>query len=128
MESNDEKIKSNLTQEDKKTLVVTDEFNNTTETHMGAGEHIGIYKWELCTWQGAMDYIPCLDNKQAIKRLPSIRRFQHRERHCPSADKYPTCLVPIPKGYKVPISWPRSKDEVRTMTFLVPAYSIVTFL
>ncbi|MCO5573987.1 hypothetical protein L7F22_027765 [Adiantum nelumboides] len=75
-------------------------------------ERVASYKWKICNWDSAMDYIPCLDNKNAIKRLPSRRRFQHRERHCPDADQFPMCLVPLPKGYKVPIRWPRSRDEV----------------
>ncbi|KAD2805139.1 hypothetical protein E3N88_38516 [Mikania micrantha] len=33
-------------------------------------------------------------------------------RHCPEKDKGLNCLVPAPKGYKAPIPWPRSRDEV----------------
>lgn len=68
--------------------------------------------FKLCRWQGATDYIPCLDNKEAIKQLRSMRQFQHRERHCPDSDKSPLCLVPLPKGYRLPIRWPRSKNEI----------------
>jgi hypothetical protein len=111
IESNDEKGISKTAQKDQNSSAISTKFNNTS--YMDVSEKLAIHKWKLCTWQGAMDYIPCLDNKQAIKRLPSIRRFQHRERHCPAANQYPMCLVPLPKGYKVPIPWPRSKDEVR---------------
>lgn len=82
------------------------------ETEQKKSGDVVSYDWKICKWTAAMDYIPCLDNKEAIKRLPSTRRFQHRERHCPSADKFPMCLVPLPKGYKVPIRWPRSRDEI----------------
>lgn len=76
------------------------------------GGRTAFLDWKLCGWNGSMDHIPCLDNKEAIKRLPTRRRYQHRERHCPTADKFPLCLVPLPKGYKVPITWPRSKNEI----------------
>lgn len=59
----------------------------------------------------AVDYIPCLDNVEAVKKLPSIRHMEHRERHCPSPS--PRCLVPLPVGYKLPVLWPKSKDMVR---------------
>ncbi|KAI5062623.1 hypothetical protein GOP47_0023162 [Adiantum capillus-veneris] len=87
---------------------------NASQTEPSRKDNGGVasYKWKICNRDSAMDYIPCLDNKEAIKRLPSRRRFQHRERHCPDADQFPMCLVPLPKGFKVPIRWPRSRHEV----------------
>eukprot|EP00250_Pteridium_aquilinum_P016467 c23115_g2_i1 orf=561-2834(-) len=67
-------------------------------------------EWVLCEAEGATDYIPCLDNKEAIKNLPSTKHYEHRERHCPSSP--PTCLVPLPEGYRSPIPWPKSRNEV----------------
>ncbi|KAL4369594.1 hypothetical protein GQ457_05G031860 [Hibiscus cannabinus] len=68
-------------------------------------------KWENCKLGAlAVDYIPCLDNWQAIKELQSRRRMEHRERHCP--DPSPRCLVPLPIGYKVPVRWPKSRDMI----------------
>ncbi|KAL8535349.1 hypothetical protein ACS0TY_011121 [Phlomoides rotata] len=67
-------------------------------------------EWELCKGSGAVDYIPCLDNWSAIKALPSRKRMEHRERHCP--DPAPRCLVPLPQGYKAPVPWPKSKDMI----------------
>ncbi|KAG8390136.1 hypothetical protein BUALT_Bualt01G0052100 [Buddleja alternifolia] len=66
--------------------------------------------WELCKGPMAVDYIPCLDNMNAIKKLRSRRHMEHRERHCP--DPNPRCLVPLPDGYKVPVPWPKSRDMI----------------
>ncbi|CAN6476010.1 unnamed protein product [Victoria cruziana] len=68
------------------------------------------YKWKLCNVSAGSDYIPCLDNEQAIRRLPSTKHYEHRERHCP--DPAPTCLVRLPEGYKRPIQWPKSRDKI----------------
>ncbi|KAI0530489.1 hypothetical protein KFK09_000033 [Dendrobium nobile] len=68
------------------------------------------YEWELCNVTAGADYIPCLDNEKAIKKLNNIKHYQHRERHCP--EESPTCLVPLPKGYKRSIEWPRSRDKI----------------
>ncbi|RRT83436.1 hypothetical protein B296_00002212 [Ensete ventricosum] len=68
------------------------------------------YSWKLCNVKAGADYIPCLDNEAAIKKLPSTKHYEHRERHCP--DNAPTCLVPLPDGYKRPIKWPKSREKV----------------
>ncbi|KAK2986207.1 hypothetical protein RJ640_000369 [Escallonia rubra] len=68
------------------------------------------YKWKLCNVTAGPDYIPCLDNVQVIKKLPSTNHYEHRERHCP--DEAPTCLVPLPEGYKQPVRWPRSREQI----------------
>lgn len=67
-------------------------------------------KWEVCKGPLAVDFIPCLDNKKAIKALKSRKHMEHRERHCPKTN--PRCLVPLPKGYKIPIPWPQSRDMI----------------
>lgn len=67
--------------------------------------------WKLCKGVLAVDYTPCLDNFKAIKALKSRRHMEHRERHCPNPS--PHCLVPLPKGYKIPVLWPKSRDMVR---------------
>ena len=69
-----------------------------------------VYSWKVCNVTAGPDYIPCLDNLQAIKSLPSTKHYEHRERHCPNEP--PTCLVPLPEGYKRPITWPTSRDKV----------------
>eukprot|EP01018_Ginkgo_biloba_P021356 Gb_34663 [translate_table: standard] len=74
-------------------------------------EDIGYqYNWKLCNVTTGPDYIPCLDNEKAIKKLHSTAHYEHRERHCP--EEPPTCLVPLPEGYKKPINWPKSRDKV----------------
>ncbi|CAI9110869.1 OLC1v1010960C1 [Oldenlandia corymbosa var. corymbosa] len=67
-------------------------------------------KWELCNTTAGPDYIPCLDNEKAIAKLTSRRHYEHRERHCP--EEAPTCLVPLPKGYKKSVEWPQSRDKI----------------
>ncbi|KAJ1286529.1 hypothetical protein BS78_03G359400 [Paspalum vaginatum] len=68
------------------------------------------YSWKLCNSSATTDYIPCLDNEKAIKKLRTTKHYEHRERHCP--EEPPTCLVPLPEGYKRPIEWPKSRDKV----------------
>jgi hypothetical protein len=68
------------------------------------------YSWKLCKSIAVTDFIPCLDNEKAIKKLHSTKHYEHRERHCP--EEPPTCLVPLPEGYKRPIEWPMSRDKV----------------
>jgi len=68
------------------------------------------YTWQLCNVTAGFDYIPCLDNEKALKKLRTTKHFEHRERHCP--EDPPTCLVPLPPGYKKPIPWPQSRDKV----------------
>ena len=67
--------------------------------------------WKLCNVTAGPDYIPCLDNLEAIKNLRTTKHYEHRERHCP--DDPPTCLVPLPEGYQRSIEWPASREKVR---------------
>ncbi|XP_058110384.1 probable methyltransferase PMT23 [Magnolia sinica] len=69
-----------------------------------------LLDWKICNFTAAIDYIPCLDNWRAIKELQSRRHMEHRERHCPTPTR--RCLVPLPKGYKFPVAWPRSRDMI----------------
>lgn len=59
---------------------------------------IDSYEWGLCNVTAGAGYIPCLDNSVT--------------RQCPNEP--PMCLVPLPKDYKTPISWPQSRDKVPT--------------
>ncbi|GLJ04708.1 hypothetical protein SUGI_0001690 [Cryptomeria japonica] len=68
------------------------------------------YSWKVCNVSAGPDYIPCLDNEVAIRQLHSTGHYEHRERHCP--EDPPTCLVPLPEGYKKPIKWPKSRDMI----------------
>ncbi|KAH7447140.1 hypothetical protein KP509_01G093300 [Ceratopteris richardii] len=80
------------------------------ETNMNPIKKKKEIDWALCEFDGAIDFIPCLDNVNAIKALPSTKHYEHRERHCP--DPAPTCLVPLPDGYRRPVRWPKSRNEV----------------
>lgn len=71
------------------------------------------YQWPSCG-EGREDWIPCLDNEEAIRKLRSTKHYQHRERHCPSGEHMERCLPPLPKGYQQPIAWPKSRDRVRS--------------
>jgi SAM-dependent methyltransferase len=68
------------------------------------------YGWKLCNVTAGPDYIPCLDNLKAINKLTSRSHYEHRERHCP--DEAPSCLVPLPEGYKRSIRWPKSREKI----------------
>lgn len=68
------------------------------------------FSWKLCNTTAGTDFIPCLDNWNAIHHLPSTKHYEHRERHCPA--EAPTCLVPLPEGYKRSIEWPKSREKI----------------
>lgn len=65
------------------------------------------YNWELCQGFGMVDYIPCLDNTKAKKKFKKLER---KERHCPETNT--RCLIPMPRGYKTPVPWPKSRDMI----------------
>ncbi|KAL9164993.1 hypothetical protein ABFS82_06G141500 [Erythranthe guttata] len=83
--------------------------SNNTDDYDDNNQVVDV-DWELCTGPGVVDYIPCLDNWKVIKSLPSRKRMEHRERHCP--EPTPRCLVPLPQGYQLPVPWPKSRDMV----------------
>ncbi|KAL2333286.1 hypothetical protein Fmac_014499 [Flemingia macrophylla] len=70
-----------------------------------------IKKFGLCPREMS-EYIPCLDNEDAIRKLPSTEKGERFERHCPEKGQGLNCLIPAPRGYRTPIPWPRSRDEV----------------
>ncbi|XP_024991653.1 probable methyltransferase PMT11 [Cynara cardunculus var. scolymus] len=94
---------------------VMEDWNNETEVVEGDSKgvrvNVGVRKFGMCR-TSMRDYIPCMDNVEAVKGLTSTEKGEKFERHCPDKDKGLTCLVPAPKGYKAPIPWPRSRDEV----------------
>ncbi|KAM7492002.1 hypothetical protein LguiA_034923 [Lonicera macranthoides] len=77
----------------------------------GAAPKVRVKKFGLCP-VSMREYIPCLDNVDAIRALKSTEKGEKFERHCPAEGKGLNCLVPPPKGYKAPVPWPRSRDEV----------------
>lgn len=80
------------------------------QKEQGNGDLGHQYSWKLCNVSSGPDYIPCLDNEMAIRQLRSTAHYEHRERHCPEVP--PTCLVPLPEGYKKPITWPTSRAKI----------------
>ncbi|XP_061975158.1 probable methyltransferase PMT11 [Populus nigra] len=91
---------------------IAENWGNETEIESASTNFkVRVRKYELCP--GRMrEYIPCLDNVEAIKRLKLTEKGERFERHCPEKGKGLNCLVPPPKGYRQPIPWPRSRDEV----------------
>lgn len=77
----------------------------------GAAAKVVVEKFKVCD-SGMVDYVPCLDNAEAVARLNGSERGEKYERHCPEEGKGLNCLVPRPQGYRVPILWPQSRDEV----------------
>ncbi|KAL8158338.1 hypothetical protein AgCh_002872 [Apium graveolens] len=60
------------------------------------------------------ELIPCLDRNLIYQtRLKlDLSLMEHYERHCPVPERRFNCLIPPPPGYKIPIKWPKSRDEV----------------
>ncbi|XP_058101590.1 probable methyltransferase PMT3 [Magnolia sinica] len=60
------------------------------------------------------ELIPCLDRNliYQLRLKLDLSLMEHYERHCPPPERRYNCLIPPPPGYKVPIKWPRSRDEV----------------
>ncbi|KAK3136252.1 hypothetical protein QOZ80_5BG0430420 [Eleusine coracana subsp. coracana] len=92
-------------------VVVISHDGETTRVPDAGGGITSTSTWKLCNTTAGADYIPCLDNDAAIKKLKTTKHYEHRERHCPSTP--PTCLVPLPDGYRTPIPWPSSRDKIR---------------
>ncbi|CAK9134822.1 unnamed protein product [Ilex paraguariensis] len=88
-----------------------EKWNETEEAVEEVGARVSVKKFRLCR-ESMREYIPCLDNVEAIKRLNSTEKGEKFERHCPEKGHGLNCLVPPPKGYRPPIPWPRSRDEV----------------
>lgn len=82
-----------------------------------------LYKWKTCNVTAGPDFIPCLDNYGALRKLRNTLHYEHRERHCPAES--PTCLVALPKGYTIPIRWPRSRDQVNFYYWILTFHSSV---
>ncbi|KAH9564882.1 hypothetical protein CY35_04G048200 [Sphagnum magellanicum] len=96
-------------QEEPSSATAVEEEVDEIKTENEAGVH--SYEWKACAFEGAQDYIPCLDNREYLAHIATTKHFEHRERHCPDQDA-PTCLVPLPAGYKPHIPWPASRDEI----------------
>ncbi|KAL6136203.1 hypothetical protein ACLB2K_061504 [Fragaria x ananassa] len=67
----------------------------------------------ICDMQFS-ELIPCLDRNliYQLKLKLNLTLMEHYERHCPRPERRYNCLIPPPLGYKVPVGWPASRDEV----------------
>lgn len=72
---------------------------------------VSVPKFPNCD-DSLREYIPCMDNVEAIQRLESTENGEKFERHCPEKGKELNCLILPPKNYRTPIPWPKSRDEV----------------
>lgn len=87
---------------------VSDHFSSTSS---GVNRTLKTYQFEVCAprWK---DYIPCLDNAGAIGKLKASARGEIWERHCPRRGSM-CCLIAAPLHYRLPIRWPKSRNEIR---------------
>ncbi|XP_021757266.1 probable methyltransferase PMT11 [Chenopodium quinoa] len=91
---------------------VVESWGNSSDSEVVESEtRVRVSKFLICD-DKLKEYIPCMDNEEAIKRLVSTEKGEKFERHCPEKGKELNCLIPALKNYKIPIPWPRSRDEV----------------
>ncbi|URD79359.1 hypothetical protein MUK42_09856 [Musa troglodytarum] len=57
-----------------------------------------------------VDNMPCEDPRRN-SQLSREMNF-YRVRHCPLPGETPLCLVPPPKGYRIPVPWPESLHKI----------------
>lgn len=95
------------------TDLATDEAVPQELSDVGAsgGNRVQIGRFLVCP-KSMRKYIPCLDNEEEIRQLPLTEHGEWFERHYPAKDKALSRFVPAPKGYKAPIPWPQSRNEV----------------
>ncbi|GER49142.1 S-adenosyl-L-methionine-dependentmethyltransferases superfamily protein [Striga asiatica] len=93
--------------------VVVD-FNSSVGKGKSDGEDkkvVKVEKFRIC--EGIVsEYVPCLDNVGLITRFNSSVEGGNYERGCPEKVKVLDCLLPWPKGYKLHIAWPKSREEL----------------
>lgn len=107
---------------------LVEEWRNETKVGDGdsdrdKGNRVRVTKFRMCP-TSMSEYIPCLDNVEAIKKLESTERGERFERHCPEEDRGLDCLVPAPSKYRTPIPWPKSRDEVSVLFLYLYVFSV----
>ncbi|XP_014504908.1 probable methyltransferase PMT10 isoform X1 [Vigna radiata var. radiata] len=85
--------------------------NGSVSVKESGGVKEKVEKYKVCDVR-MVDFVPCLDNEEAMKKLEGSVRGEKYERHCPQEGMGLNCLVPPPKGYRRPVLWPKSRDEV----------------
>ncbi|CAA0838262.1 Probable methyltransferase PMT21 [Striga hermonthica] len=82
-------------------------FGASKESVVGS-HRVETVNFTECT-SDFQDYTPCTDPRRWRKY--SRHRLSFLERHCPPVFERKECLIPPPDGYKLPIRWPKSRDE-----------------
>ncbi|MCL7049111.1 hypothetical protein MKW94_001802 [Papaver nudicaule] len=93
-----------------------DSKQNDSSTALGLEDgdsDVALKSFPVCDDRHS-ELIPCLDRHliYQLRLKLDLSLMEHYERHCPPAERRYNCLIPPPPGYKVPIKWPRSRDEV----------------
>lgn len=90
-----------------------DDGDNTKSDESIFENAVRVKSFPVCDAKHS-ELIPCLDRNLIYQmRLKlDLNLMEHYERHCPQPERRYNCLIPPPKGYKVPIKWPKSRDEV----------------
>ncbi|KDO86019.1 hypothetical protein CISIN_1g007645mg [Citrus sinensis] len=86
-----------------------------------AGHHVKPI--ESCP-ADSVDHMPCEDPRRN-SQLSREMNF-YRERHCPLPDQTPLCLIPPPRGYKIPVPWPESLSKVASFGGSMLSENILT--
>ncbi|CAI9297671.1 unnamed protein product [Lactuca saligna] len=89
-------------------------FSNTvTLTHRQSPLTIPETGMNICPIE-FNEHIPCHDPSYINTLLPQLdlSKREDLERHCPPLQKRLFCLIPPPLDYKIPITWPTSRDYV----------------
>ncbi|KOM24827.1 hypothetical protein LR48_Vigan2569s000100 [Vigna angularis] len=84
--------------------------NGSVSVKESSGVREKVEKYKVCDVR-MVDFVPCLDNEEVLKKLEGSVRGEKYERHCPQEGMGLNCLVPPPKGYRRPVLWPKSRDE-----------------
>ncbi|KAL6954617.1 putative pectin methyltransferase qua3 [Sarracenia purpurea var. burkii] len=58
----------------------------------------------------AVDHMPCEDPSRNSQLSREMNYY--RERHCPSPEETPLCLIPPPQDYRIPVQWPESLIKI----------------
>ncbi|KAL6532428.1 hypothetical protein OROGR_014398 [Orobanche gracilis] len=92
-----------------------DHKQDESSSKFGVDDEDGIFpkSFPVCDDRHS-ELIPCLDRNLIYQmRLKlDLSLMEHYERHCPPPERRFNCLIPPPAGYKIPVKWPKSRDEV----------------
>ncbi|XP_051123832.1 probable methyltransferase PMT10 [Andrographis paniculata] len=93
-------------------MVMNADVNGSSDKERGDFKKVIKHeKFRVCE-DSLSNYIPCLGNAESSSRLNSSTKVEQYKRHCHENGRGLDCLVPWPKGYKLHIPWPKSRDQV----------------